>query len=67
MKDSEILIDIKNRLTAVLILLSQVYIPEETGVKLEVLLDKTGLSREEIALIIGKSKAAVDKAIQRAS
>lgn len=66
MNDSKTLEAIERKLTALLILTAYYNTPEnERDSKLEVVLDNAHIDRQEIALIIGKSKSAVDKTIQR--
>lgn len=66
MNDSKTLEAIERKLTALLILTNYYNTAEaERMGKLEVALDNAGIDRQEIALIVGKNKAAVDKVIQR--
>lgn len=66
MNDSNTLEAIERKLTALLILTTYYNTPEnERDTKLEVVLDSAGIDRQEIALITGKNKSAVDKTIQR--
>ena len=66
MNDSKTLEAIEQKLTALLILTAYYNVPAaERSDKLEVTLDNAGINRQEIALIVGKNKTAVDKIIQR--
>jgi len=66
MNDSKTLEAIERKLTAQLILTAYYNTPEkERSDRLEIVLDNAGIDRQEIALIVGKNKPAVDKIIQR--
>jgi hypothetical protein len=54
-------------LKALVILQAQVVANIEGAIKPEILLSLAGLSHKEIAVIVGKSKVAVSKALSRAN
>ena len=66
MNDSETLKNIERKISALIILTTHYNTPiQERDSRVEVALDRAGIDRKEIALMLGKNKAAVDKIIQR--